>query len=151
MRKDFAMARIQTAEVADDQGAATTTIRMVPTARIQMTRHEAAMKASHSTMHVGSASATRGSTQQIEVNLFQTGEIELTKVKALGCGFQQFFGRPNWGRIFFKMAEQHPKEEIGVFLCGPSAIRRDLQQGVVKAKDSSAKHGSSFMIYAENF
>jgi len=89
--------------------------------------------------------------RQIEVNLFQTGEIELTKVKALGCGFQQFFGRPNWGRIFFKMAEQHPKEEIGVFLCGPSAIRRDLQQGVVKAKDSSAKHGSSFMIYAENF
>jgi len=89
--------------------------------------------------------------RQIEVNLFQTGEIELTKVKALGCGFQQFFGRPAWGRIFCKMAEQHPKEEIGVFLCGPSAIRRDLQQGVVKAKDSSAKHGSSFMIYAENF
>merc|ERR1712066_1135874 len=89
--------------------------------------------------------------RRIEVNLFQTGEIELPKVKALGCGFQQFFGRPNWGRIFLKMAEEHPKEEIGVFLCGPSAIRRDLQQGVAKARGTSAKHGSSFMIYAENF
>lgn len=89
--------------------------------------------------------------RQIEVNLFQTGEIELTKVKALGCGFQQYFGRPNWGRIFFKMAEEHPKEEIGVFLCGPSAIRRDLQQGATKAKGPCAKHGSSFTIYAENF
>merc|ERR1712217_706495 len=89
--------------------------------------------------------------RQIEVNLFQTGEIELSKVKALGCGFQQFFGRPNWGRIFCKIAEEHPKEEIGVFLCGPSAIRRDLQQGATKAKGTSAKHGSSFVIHAENF
>jgi len=92
-----------------------------------------------------------GLNKNIEVNLFQTGEIELTKVKALGCGFQQYFGRPNWGRIFVKMAEEHPKEEIGVFLCGPSAIRRDLQQGVTKTRGTSAKHGSSFMIYAENF
>merc|ERR1719210_1600234 len=74
MRKDFAMARTQTAEVADDQGAATTTIRMVLTARIQMTRHEAAMKASHSTMHVGSASATRGSTQQIKTSTTTSGQ-----------------------------------------------------------------------------
>merc|ERR1712079_96885 len=89
--------------------------------------------------------------RQIEVNLFQTGEIELSKVKALGCGFQQFFGRPNWGRIFTQMAEDHPKEEIGVFLCGPSAIRRDLQQGARKAKGTSEKYGSSFVIHAENF
>merc|ERR1719361_2416651 len=89
--------------------------------------------------------------RQIEVNLFQTGEIELKKVKALNCGFQQFFGRPNWGRIFCKIAEEHPKEEIGVFLCGPSAIRRDLQQGATRAMGTSAKHGSSFVIHAENF
>jgi len=92
-----------------------------------------------------------GSNKKIEVNLFQTGEIELKKVKALGCGFQQFFGRPNWGRIFCKIAEEHPKEEIGVFLCGPSAICRDLQQGETKARGTSAKHGSSFVIHAENF
>merc|ERR1712157_533970 len=89
--------------------------------------------------------------RRIEVNLFQTGEVELSKVKELGCGFQQFFGRPNWGRIFPKLAEDHPEEDIGIFLCGPAALRAGLQDGVRKAKGASAKHGSSFVIHAENF
>merc|ERR1711988_1643196 len=46
----------------------------------------------------------------IEVNLFQTGEAELSKVKDLGCGFRQFFGRPNWNRIFPKLAQDYPGE-----------------------------------------
>merc|ERR1711920_720569 len=89
--------------------------------------------------------------RRIEVNLFQTGEVELSKVKSLGCGFGQFFGRPNWGRIFPKLAEEHPEEDIGVFLCGPAAIRNSLQDGVTKAQASCVKNGSSFIIHAENF
>lgn len=89
--------------------------------------------------------------RRIEVNLFQTGEVEFSKVKPLGCGFGQFFGRPNWGRIFPKLAEEHPEEDIGVFLCGPAAIRGTLRQGVNKARKACSKHGSSFVIHAENF
>merc|ERR1712056_85259 len=37
---------------------------------------------------------------RMEINLFQTGTVELSEVKELGGGFRQFLGRPNWGRIF---------------------------------------------------
>jgi NADPH oxidase len=96
--------------------------------------------------------ATQGVTAgRVVVNLFTTGEIELSKVKPLGCGFHQFFGRPNWGRIFPKLAEQHPGDDIGVFLCGPSALRGDLANGARKAKTQCALHGTKFRLHAENF
>jgi len=96
--------------------------------------------------------ATQGATAgRVDVNLFTTGEIELSKVKPLGCGFHQFFGRPNWGRIFPKLAEQHPGDDIGVFLCGPSALRGDLANGVRKAKTQCAMHNTKFSLHAENF
>jgi len=92
-----------------------------------------------------------GTQKSIVVNLFTTGSVSISDAKPLGCGFQQFFGRPNWGRIFPKLAEDHPEEDIGIFLCGPAALRAGLQDGVRKAKGASAKHGSSFVIHAENF
>eukprot|EP00913_Durusdinium_trenchii_P027136 g25463.t1 len=36
----------------------------------------------------------------VDITLFITGEIELAQVKKLPCASGQFFGRPNWGRIF---------------------------------------------------
>jgi len=96
--------------------------------------------------------ATQGATAgRVEVNLFTTGEIELSKVKPLGCGFRQFFGRPNWGRICPQLAEQHPGDDIGMFLCGPAALRGDLANGVRKAKSQCARHGTKFSLHAENF
>jgi len=89
--------------------------------------------------------------RKIVVNLFQTGEVDFAQVKPLGCGFGQFFGRPNWTRIFPKLAADHPEENIGVFLCGPAAIREQLQHGVRKAREACWKHGSSFVLHAENF
>jgi len=92
-----------------------------------------------------------GTNSRVVVNLFTTGNVSVSDAKSLGCGFRQFFGRPNWGNIFPQLAQEHPKEDIGIFLCGPSALRADLQGGVKKAKAASAKHGSSFVIHAENF
>jgi hypothetical protein len=85
----------------------------------------------------------------LEVNLFQTGEAELSKVKDLGCGFRQFFGRPNWNRIFPKLAQDYPGESVGVFLCGPAALRDTLQTGTKKGNKN--KSGTNFQLYAENF
>jgi len=39
----------------------------------------------------------------IEICVFMTGEVELSRVKKLPCSKGQFFGRPQWGRI----APQH--------------------------------------------
>lgn len=85
----------------------------------------------------------------IELNLFQTGEAELGKVKDLGCEFRQFFGRPNWSRIFPKLAKDYPGESVGVFLCGPSALREDIHIGTQKGNKNNC--GTDFKLYAENF
>eukprot|EP00928_Gymnodinium_smaydae_P027144 TRINITY_DN21080_c0_g1_i1.p1 TRINITY_DN21080_c0_g1~~TRINITY_DN21080_c0_g1_i1.p1 ORF type:complete len:1481 (-),score=340.31 TRINITY_DN21080_c0_g1_i1:97-4539(-) len=87
---------------------------------------------------------------RIEVNLFQTAEVELTQVKKLGAGFRQFMGRPNWNRIFPKVAEAHAGEHVGVFLCGPPALRGELQRGADNAL-AKAPEGTSFTVHAENF
>jgi len=85
----------------------------------------------------------------IELNMFETGEQELSKVKELGDGFTRFFGRPNWGRIFPKIAKSHPGENIGVFLCGPAALRDDLRRGINNANKN--EDATNFSLYAENF
>jgi len=87
---------------------------------------------------------------RIEVNLFQTAEVEISQVKVLGDGFRQFMGRPNWKRIFPKVAEQHPGEHIGAFLCGPQALRGELQRGAAFA-ESQDKNNTKFVVHAENF
>jgi len=87
---------------------------------------------------------------RIEVNLFQTAEVELSQVRALGDGFHQFMGRPNWRRIFPKLAEKHAGEHIGVFLCGPQALRGELQTGADNVA-SVDKTGTRFVVHAENF
>eukprot|EP00435_Cladocopium_sp_Y103_P010926 s5002_g2.t2 len=52
----------------------------------------------------------------VDITLFLTGEIELSQVKKLPCATGQFFGRPNWGRIFKQNRDKHKGQHIGVFL-----------------------------------
>lgn len=87
---------------------------------------------------------------RMEINLFQTGTVELSEVKELGGGFRQFLGRPNWGRIFPGVADKHPGEDVGVFLCGPQAIRMELQKHAGTATQKNTKN-TRFMVHAENF
>merc|ERR1711870_1819 len=68
------------------------------------------------------SAVSQASENQIEINLFKTGETELSTVKSLGQGFREFFGRPNWKRIFPKLAETYPQEHVGCFYCGPPAL-----------------------------
>eukprot|EP00427_Karlodinium_veneficum_P031661 CAMPEP_0169187536 /NCGR_PEP_ID=MMETSP1016-20121227/2976_1 /TAXON_ID=342587 /ORGANISM="Karlodinium micrum, Strain CCMP2283" /LENGTH=300 /DNA_ID=CAMNT_0009263501 /DNA_START=206 /DNA_END=1105 /DNA_ORIENTATION=- len=74
------------------------------------------------------AAAVEGPAKDIVViNVFTTGEIELSQVKSLPCAHHhQFFGRPNWGRIFKDVRNQSRGEHIGVFLCGSPVIGTEL-------------------------
>ncbi|KAM4662246.1 NADPH oxidase 1 [Discoglossus pictus] len=38
------------------------------------------------------------------------------------------YGRPNWEQEFSAVADAHPKSTVGVFLCGPVALGKTLQQ-----------------------
>jgi len=93
----------------------------------------------------------QASKDRVEVNLFKTGETELTNVKSIGGGvFREFFGRPNWNRIFPKLAEKYPGESVGVFYCGVRAGRADLGAACIKATATN-EQGTRFTLHAENF
>lgn len=100
-------------------------------------------------LHNAVASASK---DRVEINLFKTGETELTdKVAAVGKGvFREFFGRPNWNRIFSKLAEKYPGESVGVFYCGVRAGRADLSAACIK-NTATNEHGTRFTLHAENF
>jgi len=86
--------------------------------------------------------------EAIEVNLFQTGEMEANQ-ETPNDGFRHFYGRPSWGKLLPKMADQYPGDDVGVFLCGPGPIREDLRKNCRKANENDK--GSTFTLYAENF
>jgi hypothetical protein len=97
-----------------------------------------------------SAAVSQASKDRIEVNLFKTGETELSTVKQRRDDFREFFGRPNWNRIFPKLAEKYPEERVGCFYCGAPALRNDLAAACYKNTLTNA-HGTNFTLYAENF
>jgi len=56
------------------------------------------------------------------------------------------FGRPRWGEIFDKVAEKHPQQKIGVFMCGPQMLAKNLKNICVKNL-----HKANFQFHKENF
>ncbi|KAI3646883.1 hypothetical protein MP228_007104 [Amoeboaphelidium protococcarum] len=74
----------------------------------------------------------------LEINMYVTGELDLKKIKHER--YNQFSGKPNWNRIFKEKAQQHAGEDVGVFLCGPNAIAKEL---AVACKKNSVKRPKS--------
>jgi len=88
----------------------------------------------------------------VDITLFLTGEIELGQVKKLPCASGQFFGRPNWGRIFKQNREKHQGEHIGVFLCGSPIIGEELSRQSIKNSDLiGTPGGTRFSFFKEHF
>lgn len=88
----------------------------------------------------------------VDITLFLTGEIELSQVKKLPCASGQFFGRPNWGRIFKQNREKHKGEHIGVFLCGSPIIGEALSRESIKNSDLvGTPGGTRFSFFKEHF
>jgi NADPH oxidase len=99
------------------------------------------------------AAAARGPAQDIiEVNVFMTGEVELSQVEPLTCTTRHFCGRPNWGRIFKENRARHTGEHVGVFLCGSPAIGKELSAQSIKHSDApNSQSCTRFTFYKEYF
>jgi len=97
--------------------------------------------------------ATEGPVQGIvDITVFITGEADLSKVRKLPCASGQFFGRPNWGRVFKQNRQAHTGEHIGVFLCGSSAIGSELAHQSVKHTDPPGQpNATRFSFFKEHF
>lgn len=88
----------------------------------------------------------------VDITLFLTGEIELSQVKKLPCATGQFFGRPNWGRIFKQNRDKHKGQHIGVFLCGSPIIGEALSRESIKNSDLvGTPGGTRFSFFKEHF
>lgn len=74
---------------------------------------------------------------RLELNLYVTGELNLKNVEHMEEQYNQFSGRPNWNRILKDKATRFKGSEIGVFLCGPPAVSKEL--GVACKRHSSKK------------
>jgi len=99
-----------------------------------------------------SAAADGPAAGVVDITLFLTGEVELTQVKKLSCASGQFFGRPNWGRIFKQNRDKHQGEHIGVFLCGSPIIGVELARQSTKNSDViGTPGGTRFSFFKEHF
>lgn len=100
------------------------------------------------------AAAVEGSASDIaEVHFFLTQEVETQGRLSLPCASQQHFGRPNWGTIFASVKEQHPGENVGVFLCGNPAIGDELALQSREHSDppEAGPDRTLFCFYKEHF
>jgi len=90
-------------------------------------------------------------------SVFATGEITLAEVEKSGFGAilpkeNIVFGRPNWRRIYKEVKDQHDKEHIGVFLCGPPPVRVQLEEAAQQFSDPKfPQAGTKFSVHAESF
>ena len=74
------------------------------------------------------------------------------EVKKLPCAPGQFFGRPNWGRIFKQNRDKHKGQHIGVFLCGSPIIGEALSRESIKNSDLvGTPGGTRFSFFKEHF
>jgi len=90
--------------------------------------------------------------ENVVISVFLTGEIELSQVKEMSFIHHHNFGRPNWGRIFKKVKDEHDGEHVGVFLCGSPAIGQELSRQSVQHTDPpSLVGGTRFSFFKEHF
>ena len=85
--------------------------------------------------------------------LFQTGEVELSKVKALGCGFGQFFGRNFWTKILSVeiFARQIFSQIFGQRFVHRKFFGRKLSTKNISAESVSAENFSDPKIFGGKF
>eukprot|EP00742_Colponemidia_sp_Colp-10_P005362 GILJ01005730.1.p1 GENE.GILJ01005730.1~~GILJ01005730.1.p1 ORF type:complete len:1207 (-),score=135.75 GILJ01005730.1:170-3724(-) len=85
-----------------------------------------------------------------ELNTYMTGELNLKQVKLEE--YNQFAGRPNWRRIFKNISQNHPSQDVGVFLCGPRPVALELASACKKfSAPKGTPGGVSFTFHKENF
>eukprot|EP00747_Dinoflagellata_sp_TGD_P209336 gnl/TRDRNA2_/TRDRNA2_82737_c0_seq2.p1 gnl/TRDRNA2_/TRDRNA2_82737_c0~~gnl/TRDRNA2_/TRDRNA2_82737_c0_seq2.p1 ORF type:complete len:807 (-),score=128.44 gnl/TRDRNA2_/TRDRNA2_82737_c0_seq2:72-2423(-) len=88
----------------------------------------------------------------IDICIFSHGDVELSQIRGLPCSHRQFVGRPNWSMVFKQQKEMHPRDHIGVFLCGDPALGADLSKQSAKYSDPPDRAGGTrFSFFEEHF
>lgn len=65
-----------------------------------------------------------------------------------GCRIRTHFGRPNWRRVFSKIAADHMGARIGVFYCGPPMLVSQLRS---LSQEYTHSSNTRFDFHKENF
>ncbi len=58
------------------------------------------------------------------------------------------YGRPDFDASYARIAERHPGEHVGVFLCGPRTLSKTLYR---LARKHTAASTTTFHYHKENF
>lgn len=82
---------------------------------------------------------------QIVPPSYSSSNLVLNLLQVAWAG-KKWAGRPNWKRIFKKVAETHAGKTVGVFLCGPGA--QELRDA---CKSNTTLGGATFDFHKENF
>ncbi|OQS05586.1 ferric reductase [Thraustotheca clavata] len=61
------------------------------------------------------------------------------------------FGRPDWDAVFRDLVRKHPREEIGVFFCGPHPLDKILMEMCQKYSSDPENGGVYFDYHSEKF
>eukprot|EP00250_Pteridium_aquilinum_P020020 c24671_g1_i1 orf=344-3124(+) len=65
-----------------------------------------------------------------------------------GTRVRTHFARPNWYKVFTRLAAKHPNTTIGVFYCGPPILTKELSSLSIKLTRTST---TKFVFHKENF
>ncbi|CAH0477337.1 unnamed protein product [Peronospora belbahrii] len=96
-------------------------------------------------------STLKGSENTSQLKMFQAFVHEQTGkdfVSGLNTKQLTHFGRPDWDKVFSEAKANHPREEVGVFYCGPHALEEILDK---MCKRYSSSNGTIFDFHSEKF
>ncbi|KAL3692736.1 hypothetical protein R1sor_006387 [Riccia sorocarpa] len=65
-----------------------------------------------------------------------------------GTRARTHFARPNWKKVFSRLAATHKDKRVGVFYCGPSVLAKELD---MLSKRYTHKSSTRFEFHKENF
>ncbi|KAL5765107.1 hypothetical protein ACOSQ2_017701 [Xanthoceras sorbifolium] len=65
-----------------------------------------------------------------------------------GTRVKSHFGKPNWRNVYTRIALRHTNTRVGVFFCGPPALRKELRQ---LGLDFSHKTTTKFDFHPDQF
>jgi len=98
----------------------------------------------------------------LEIHTYLTQQMRLSEIRNVMFGMNEdgldsitglqtptHFGRPDWKAIFQQIGTVNPKQDIGVFFCGPSVLSKQLYR--VCKQFTSTKSGTRFLYHKENF
>ncbi|CAM6086774.1 unnamed protein product [Calypogeia fissa] len=65
-----------------------------------------------------------------------------------GTRARTYFARPNWSKVFSKLADSHPNSTVGVFYCGARNVAKELR---ALSRKYTQESSTKFEFHKENF